>query len=110
MNARLTVRCIRTILGSAAACALFAADASAKDHDVTVAIHVSVGGLDLNRPADAHTFYARLQNAASVACTHGNRVDLAPVDDLRGCYEKALAGAVRSARAPMLTQIYLESH
>jgi UrcA family protein len=111
MKTRLAVLCVRTILGSAAAaCPLFAADASARDDNVTVAIHVSTGGLDLNQPADARTFYARLENAAWAACTRGDRVDLVPVDDLQGCYEKALGGAIRSARAPVLTQIYLESH
>lgn len=45
-----------------------------------------------------------------VACTRGNRVDLLPVDDLKACYDKALGGAIRSAKAPTLTQIYLETH
>jgi hypothetical protein len=56
MNARLTVICVRTILGTAAAAyALFAADASAKDHNVTVAIHVSAQGCDpVRQCAAAH--------------------------------------------------------
>ena len=45
-----------------------------------------------------------------MACTRGNRVNLAPVDDVQGCYEKALGGAIRSAKAPVLTGIYLETH
>jgi UrcA family protein len=89
----------------------FAANsAAAKDHNVTVVLHISTNGLDLSQPADARTFYARLENAAWVACTRGNRVDLLPVDDLKGCYEKALGDAVHSAKAPTLTQIYLATH
>lgn len=84
--------------------------AAAAGHNVTVVIHVSTAGLELNRPADARTFYTRLKNAAWVACTRGDRVDLLPVDDLRGCYERALGGAIRSANAPTLTQIYLATH
>jgi UrcA family protein len=102
----------RSILGCAAVAGiLFAGNAvAAKDHNVTVAIHVSTEGLNLSQTADARTFYTRLENAAWVACTRGNRVDLVPVDDLKGCYERALGGAVHSANAPMLTQIYLATH
>lgn len=101
----------RFLPGAAAiVCTLFGSYAAAGDHNVDVAIHVSTQGLDLNRPADAHAFYTRLKNAAWVACTRGNRVNLAPVDDLQGCCEKALGDAIASVRAPMLTKIYLETH
>jgi len=96
--------------GVAVVCTLFGGNVAAKDHDVTVAIHVSTQGLDLSHPADAQIFYTRLKNAAWVACTRGNQVNLVPVDNLQGCYEKALGGAIRSAKTPMLTQIYLETH
>ena len=89
---------------------IFAGSVSAKDHNVTVALRVSAAGLDLSRPADAQTFYTRLRKAAWVVCTHGNRVDLVPADDEKGCFEKALADAVRFVKAPMLTQIYLANH
>jgi UrcA family protein len=89
---------------------LLGRNVAAKDHDVTVAIHVSTQELDLSHPADAQTFYTRLKNAAWVACTRGNRVNLVPVDNLQGCCENALGGAIRSAKAPLLTQIYLETH
>lgn len=109
MYVKTAITSARLLIGAATvACALFAADVTAKD--VTVAFHVSTQGLDLSQPADAQTFYARLQNAAWVACTRGNRVNLLPVDDLRGCYEKALGGAIRSAKTPTLTQIYLATH
>lgn len=103
---------VRMVLGVAvvAGILLAANSAAAKDHNVTVVLRVSTKGLDLSQPADARTFYARLENAAWVACTRGNRVDLLPVDNLRGCYEKALGDAIRSAKAPTLTRIYLATH
>jgi len=102
---------VSAVLGAAAlACTLFAGNVAAKDYKVTVAIHVSTQGLDLSQPAAARTFYTRLENAAWVACTRGNRVNLVPSDDPKGCYERALAGAIRSAGVPTLTQIYLGNH
>lgn len=112
MYTKLAVAGARLILGVAVvAGVLFAGNAAvAKDHNVTVAIHVSAKGLDLSQPAGAWTFYTRLENAAWVACTRGDRVNLVPVDDVRGCYEKALGEAISSAKVPMLTQIYLATH
>jgi UrcA family protein len=112
MYTKLAVAGARSILGFATvAGVLFGGNAAAaKNHDVTVAIHVSTAGLDLSQPADASTFYRRLENAAWVACTRGDRVNLVPVDDVRGCCEKALGGAIRSAKALTLTQIYLATH
>jgi UrcA family protein len=102
---------LSVVLSAAAiACPLFAGNVAAKDYTVTVAIHVSTQGLDLSQPADARKFYTRLENAAWVACTRGNRVNLVPIDNLKGCCEKALAGAIRSASVPTLTQIYLANH
>jgi UrcA family protein len=104
---------IRThsILGSAAlACALFAGTAVARDYTVTVAMHVSTAGLDLSQPKDARAFYYRLENAAWVACTRGDRVALVPVDNVNACYQKALGSAVRAARTPLVTQLYLATH
>ena len=99
------------VLGAAAvACTLFAGSVAAKDHVVIVAVHVSTQGLDLSQPAGAHELYRRLQRAARVACTDGNRVDLAPALDPEGCYEKALGDAIRSADLPLLTQVYLVTH
>jgi UrcA family protein len=98
-------------LAAIAVAATFAGAAVlAKDHTVTVAVHVSTKGLDLRQPADAKTFYARLQQAAYVVCTHGNRVDLAPADDEKRCYERALGDSIRVARQPLLTQLYLQTH
>jgi len=95
---------------AAIAGALAADSAVASDHKVTVALHVSTQGLDLSQPADARTFYTRLENAAWIACTRGNRADLVPVDNPKRCYEDSLGSAVRTARQPLLTQIYLGTH
>ena len=101
----------RSLIGAATvACTLFAGSVVAKDHNITIALQVSSQGLDLNRPGDAQTFYTRLDHAAWVVCTHGNRVDLVPSDDPKGCHEKALGEAIRSANVPLLTQVYLETH
>jgi UrcA family protein len=90
------------------ACTFFAGNVLAKD--VNVAYRVSAQGLDLREPAGAHEFFSRLQHAAGIVCTHGNRVDLKPSPDPKGCYEKALGDAIRSANVPLLTQVYLETH
>jgi UrcA family protein len=92
------------------ACALFAGSVAAGDHEFTVAYRVSTQRLDLNLPAGARELYTRLKRAAEVVCTHGMRVDLAPTPDPQGCYEKALADAVRSAHMPLVTQVYLATH
>lgn len=111
MYARRALTRTRLLVGAATvACTLFAAKVTAEDHNVTVAILVSTKGIDLSQPADALTFYTRLENAAWVACTRGNRVNLLPVDDVTGCYEKALGGAIGSAKRPTLSQIYLATH
>jgi UrcA family protein len=104
ISARLLV-CAATVIGT-----LAEGIAGASEHTVTVTVHVSSRGLDINKPPDAQTFYRRIQHAAEVVCTHGNRVDLAPVNDYKGCYENALANAIRSLKMPLLTRMYLENH
>ncbi len=95
----------------AVACGIFTGSVLAKDPNVTIALHVSTQGLDLSQPAAAQAFLHALEGGrVGVVCTHGDRVDLVPVDDPRGCYEKALAEAIRSVKAPLLTQIYLANH
>jgi UrcA family protein len=90
----------RSVLGAAAiTCTLCAGNVWAGDHPVTVNIHVSTQGLDLSQPAGAQKFYARLQDAARVVCTHGNRVDLEPAADPKGCYERALGISVAAQTA-----------
>lgn len=93
-----------------AACGVLSAPVQAKSHEVTVKITVSTAGLDLSKPAGAREAYARLQRAAGIACSHGMRVDLQPPASFTGCYEKAIGDAVRSARRPQLTLVYLATH
>jgi UrcA family protein len=107
-TAAMSTRCL---LGAAAvACTLLAASAAAEDRSVIVAIPVHGQGLDLSQPAGARELYMRLEYAAYVACTRGDRVGLAPSSDARACSAKALANAIRSANVPLLTQTYLARH
>jgi len=111
MHAKAAVTSAGILVGAATVFStLFAGNVAAKDHYVTVAIHVSTQGLDLTQSADAWKLYTRLKNATWVACTRADQVALAPVEDLQGCIEQALGDAVRSANKPMLTRIYLETH
>ena len=111
MYTRTTARSAWPVFGAAvAACTLFAGSVAAKDDAVTVSIQVSTQGLDVSQPRGAQRLYWRLQHAARVACTRGNRVGLAPSPDPEGCREKALADAIRAANLTLLTQIYLATH
>jgi UrcA family protein len=111
MHTKIVVQRSRCVLGTVAlACALLTGTAVADEHTVVVGIPVSGKGLHLSNPADARELYQRLNYAAYVACTRADRVGLAPSPDPRGCSEKALADAVRSANMPLLTQAYLETH
>ena len=104
------VRALRALGASLVACAITAGTVSAKDQEFPVDYRVNARGLDLNQPAGAQELYARLQHAAQVVCTHGMRVDLVPSADPKACYEQALGGAVKSAHAKLVTQVYLASH
>jgi UrcA family protein len=90
--------------------ALVAGAAAAKEYDVKVAISVSTKGIDLRKPAGAQELYARIQHAALVACSYGNRVDLQAVSNPVACHDQAIGDAVRSVNSPLLTQVYLETH
>ena len=110
MYVKMPLPATRSLLGLVLACALFSGTAGADDHRVVVSKQIDTTGLDLNRPADAQTLYTRIRHAADDVCTRGKQVDLAPVEDPKRCYEKALGDAIRSARLSMLTQIYLSTH
>jgi UrcA family protein len=97
-------------IAAAAACALLAGAAQADDRDVTIAITVSTAGLDLSQPAGAREAYRRIEHAAYIACTRGNRLDLEPPASYMGCYEKGIGAAVGSAHVPQLSIVYLETH
>jgi UrcA family protein len=110
MDVKMPLLSARVLLGSLLACALFSGTAGADNHSVVVSKLIDTKGLDLNRPADAQTLYTRIRHAADDVCTRGRQVDLLPVDNPARCSEKALADAIRSAKLPMLTQIYLTTH
>ena len=95
---------------AAVVCTVLAGGVAAKDYRVTVALHVNTQGLDLSRPADAQKLYDRIENAAWIACGRSNRVGLEPVANFKGCYQQALGAAVRTVKAPLVTQIYLANH
>jgi UrcA family protein len=111
MCIKTAVRIARSVAGALAiAGALFSGSVEAGAYDVQVAIRVNAQGLDLQQPSAARTLYDRLEHAAEVACTHGNRVDLKPIHNPNACREQALGEAVHSVNAPLLTQVYLQSH
>ena len=95
---------------AAVTCTLFAGNVSAASPEFTVAVRVSTRGLDVSQPAGAHQLYQRLQYAAWEVCKPDVRVALEPVADSKSCAEKALGDAIRSAKQPLLTQIYFETH
>lgn len=98
------------LLAVVLAFALYSGTADAGNHQVTVSKQVDTTGLDLDRPADVAVLYSRIRHAADDVCTRGKQVDLLPVDSPKICYEKALGDAIRSARSPALTLIYLGTH
>ncbi len=99
------------VLGAAiVSCSLLTRAVAAEGREFTAAYRVTTQGLDPNHPAGAHELYSRLKHAAEVVCTHGMRVDLKPVANEDACYQKALGDAIRSAKLPLLTQVYLETH
>ena len=111
MYAKAAATSARLLVGAAAVvCTLFVGNVAAKEKIVTVSVQVSAAGLDLSQPADAQTFYTRLENAAWIVCTRGTRVGMVPPDDKFRCYQKALGEAVHASNKPLVTQIYLATH
>jgi UrcA family protein len=111
MNIKATSIGVRAIVGAFALGAAFlAGDAAARVFDVKVAIHVSTQGIDVKQAAGAQELYRRIQHAADVACSYGDRIDLKPVKSFYECHEEALGNAVRSVNAPLLTEVYLQTH
>lgn len=96
------------VIAAATAAAVLAT--SVRADEVTVHYSVSAAGLNLSQAADAREFYRRLEHAARVVCTHGNRVDLVPLNDIHGCFERTIGNAVRLANKPELTAVYLQTH
>lgn len=111
MNTSLTGASAKALICMAtAACAAFSGPVLAGAPVVVVKIPVSYSGRDLSQPTGAQELYRRLQRAAFIACSDGNRVGLEPLADPKACYEKAIGDAVRSVKQPQLTMIYLKTH
>jgi UrcA family protein len=99
------------LLGALAACGLLCgAVQAAEEHTLIAKVTVNTLGLNPSQPAGAHELYGRLSKAARVVCSHANRVDLHADSDFVGCYQKALAAAVRSVNRQQLTLEYLTTH
>jgi UrcA family protein len=92
------------------ACTVLCGAIQAADHEVTIKVAAGTAGLDPSQPAGAREVYRRLQRAARTACGDGDRVGLEPPTSFAGCYEQALADAVRSAHRRQLSIIYLGTH
>jgi len=108
MYAKAAVTSAHLLLGATTVVStLLASSVTAKDKLVTVSIQVSPQGLDLSQPADAQTFYTRLDNAA---WTRADRVGLVPVENKFKCYQRALGEAVHASNKPLVTRIYLATH
>ena len=105
-NARASI-CIASV---AVWAALLSGNVQAKEEMVTVKMSVSTAGLDVGQPAGARALYARLWSAATIVCGRANRVGLRAVDNFSGCVETAIGDAVRSAKLPQLTLVYLVTH
>jgi UrcA family protein len=111
MNTKTAFRSALPVMGATlVACTMLAGNAAAEDQEFPVEYRVNARGLDLSQPAGANELYSRLQHAAEVVCTHGMRVDLVPLADPKGCYERALGAAVRTANSKQVTKVYLATH
>jgi UrcA family protein len=93
-----------------AACALLSSPVRADGRVITVQKSVSTAGLDLAQPDAALTLYYRLSKAAFEVCANPLLVDVPSRSEHGSCFERALANAIRSARLPQLTAIYLKKH
>ena len=69
-------------------------------------VAVSYQGLDLSRPADAQTMYARLQRAASAVCEPVPAAELARHRVWEQCYRASLERAVNQIDAPQVLARY----
>ena len=89
---------------AALALAAFAGHAEAQIFAAPAKIYVDRKALDLSKPADARTFYKRLQIAAAQVCGGtGNAFEIDRPDHLVNCYQETLADAVAQAKAPLIS-------
>jgi UrcA family protein len=91
--------------------ALAPINTDAAEATTAVSRQVSYAGLDLDTPAGADTFYARLKSAARSLCSSHDPVDrAAPSWTYRECMEGALARVVRDSNHPLLAQMFVNDY
>jgi UrcA family protein len=74
-------------------------------------IHVSIAGLDPHSVKGAHQIYARLEQAAWIACGESTLdIQVLATGGPSKCVQEALAHAVREVRSVELSQLYLKRH
>lgn len=98
------------LTASIASLSLMAGAAGAATAPDAPSVHVSLKGVDLNKPADVETLYAELSRRAREVCnSSGHEVfasDEAERVDM--CYGQTLTSVVRQANAPLLTALHAQ--
>jgi UrcA family protein len=98
-----------TTLGLIATIAAAAATANAGESSAYArTATVYVADLDLSKTADAHVLYERITYAAWAVCTEDEPLAFEGRRQWRECVTTAVADAVASADAPLLTAVHSE--
>jgi UrcA family protein len=99
-----TTACLGAITALAAIAPLYS---HAADATVTVTRQVNYAGIDINTSDGAHTLYVRLKHAATSLCSASIEEYRGPSWKYRECIQEAVAKAVREAKRPLLTQMFV---
>ena len=99
---RCALICVATI---AAGLAVNQASAASSD-DAPRSVVVRYSDLDLAKPQDARTLYARIQTAARVACGDVETADLARFARFHNCINDAVTKAVSTVNMQQVTEIH----
>ena len=101
------VACLAGALLSDLAAAAASTDSRSARYHRTATVHVA--DLDLTRERDARIVYERIEYAARAICTANElSFDTKKRVERRRCIEGAVASAVQSANAPLLSAIHLQ--
>jgi UrcA family protein len=99
---RCALICVATIC---AGLAVNQASAASSD-DAPRSVVVRYSDLNLERPQDAQTLYARIRMAARVACGDVETADLARFARFHNCINEAVTNAVSSLNMQRVTEIH----
>jgi UrcA family protein len=99
---RCALICVATI---AAGLAVNQASAASSD-DAPRSVVVRYSDLDLAKPQDARTLYARIQTAARMACGDVDTGDLARFAQFHNCIGAAVTKAVSAVNMRQVTEIH----